>query len=116
MTNLIVGSALEAVDSNALVAQHYSAIRLQSKAGNLNLAAMSQKLHADLSAANVQHHTLTVESMYEPNEQGEKNAQIWFEAETLEEARAKVQVIITSSSSLSPSDRSLTYFCGKAIR
>jgi G3E family GTPase len=94
LTNLIVASALEAVDSDALVAQHQAAIRKQAQIHNFSAAQISQKLHHDLSAANVHHYTLTAETMYEPNEQGNKNAQIWFEAETLKDAKAMIQQVI----------------------
>ena len=88
LSNLIIGSALEAVDSDALVAQHQAAVLKQAHA-NQSAAQISQKLYDGLSAAKIQHYTLTVESMYEPNEQGEKNAEVWFEAETLKDAKAK---------------------------
>jgi len=93
LTNLIIGSALEAVDSEALVTQHQAAIRTQARTQHSGAAQISQKLHDNLSAANVHHYTLTVENMYEPNEQAEKNAQIWFEAETLKDTKANIKQV-----------------------
>ncbi|KAG9124880.1 hypothetical protein FRC07_009896 [Ceratobasidium sp. 392] len=91
LSQVIVGSALQAVDSNKLVAQHRAAIRTQAQASNFNAAAFAQKLHGELLATNVQHHTLTVDSMVEPNPAADKIAQIWAESDTLEEAHAKIQ-------------------------
>ena len=99
MTDLITASALEAVDSDAQVSQHQAAILQQAKVHNLSAAQISRKLHDDLSAANVHHYTLTTENIYEQNEQGNKNAQIWFEAETLNDAKAKIQQVIFTTAS-----------------
>ncbi|KAF8596136.1 hypothetical protein BDV93DRAFT_563621 [Ceratobasidium sp. AG-I] len=92
LTNLITGSALEAVDSDALVLQHYAAIRSQAQ-GNSNANAVSRNLHSELSAANVHHHTLNVDNMYNLTEQDKRNAQIWLESETLDEAKAKIHLL-----------------------
>ncbi|KAF8596134.1 hypothetical protein BDV93DRAFT_455473, partial [Ceratobasidium sp. AG-I] len=95
LTNLITGSALEAVDSDTLVLQYNAAIREQTQGSNVN--AISRKLHSDLSAANVHHHTLTVDDMYDLTEQDKKNVQIWLESETLDEAKAKIQLMRLSN-------------------
>ncbi|KAG8748779.1 hypothetical protein FRC12_013778 [Ceratobasidium sp. 428] len=88
---LIAGAALQEVDSNKLVAQHRDTIRVQAEAKNFNVAEFSRKLHSELSAANVQHNTLAVDSMVESNPAGDKIAQIWANSDTLEEAHAKIQ-------------------------
>ncbi|KAG8740118.1 hypothetical protein FRC10_004747 [Ceratobasidium sp. 414] len=96
LNQVIIGSALQEVDSNALVAQHRAAVRSESKASNFNAAAFAQKLHSNLSAANVQHHTLDIDNMVEPNPAGDKIVRIWSESESLEEAHAKIQQVMPS--------------------
>jgi len=96
LSQAIIGSALQEVDSNSLVAQHRAAIRSEAKASNFNATVFAQKLHSNLLAANVQHHTLDIDNMVEPNPAGDKVAQIWFESESLEEAHAKIQQVVPS--------------------
>ncbi|KAG8740114.1 hypothetical protein FRC10_004743 [Ceratobasidium sp. 414] len=91
LTQVIVGCALQEVDSNALVAQHQSAILGEAQNRSFSATSFAQQLHSRLSAANVQHHTLTVDSMVEPNAEGDKIVQIWFESENLDEANAKIK-------------------------
>jgi hypothetical protein len=93
LTDLLVGAALEAVDSEPLVAKHQVDIRNKANA-NMSASEISRKLHSDLSAAGVQHHTLLVDSMYEPSKQGDRNVQVWFEAENIDEAKSKIQQVI----------------------
>ncbi|KAG9123425.1 hypothetical protein FRC07_014959, partial [Ceratobasidium sp. 392] len=90
LTQVIIGCALQEADSNQLVAQHQAAILSESRNRSFNAVSFSQKLHRDLSAANVHHHTLTVDNMVEPNAEGDKIVQIWFESENLDEANAKI--------------------------
>ncbi|KAF7973408.1 hypothetical protein HWV62_15205 [Athelia sp. TMB] len=113
LTDLIVGSALETVDSDALVSQCFSVIRQQLEANDSNAEAISKTLHDNLLAANAEHYTLTVEDIYEPDEQGERNVQTWFEAKTLEKAKEEIQV--TASSSLSPLLSSTDMFLAEKV-
>ncbi|KAG8704630.1 hypothetical protein FRC09_003417 [Ceratobasidium sp. 395] len=90
LTQVIIGCALQEADSNRLVAEHQAKILGEAQNRSFNAVSFAQKLHSDLSAANVHHHTLTVDSMVEPNQEGDKIVQIWFEAENLDEANAKI--------------------------
>ena len=83
------------MDSDSLVLQHYVSIRAQAQ-GNPDVNSISRNLHSELSATNVHHHTLTVDDMYELSVQDKSNVQIWLESETLNEAKAKIQLVILS--------------------
>ncbi|KAG8740525.1 hypothetical protein FRC11_000203 [Ceratobasidium sp. 423] len=91
LTKIITGCALQAADSHQLIVQHQAAIRNHVQVNKLSVSDVVQKLHGELSASNVQHHNLSVDSMVESNEQEEKAAQIWFEAENIKEGREKVK-------------------------
>ena len=90
LSEVIVGTSLEAIDSEALVVKYQSEIRTKVQVGKSS-QEIAKKLHSDLTAAGVQHHTLVIDQMYAPNEQGKRNAQIWFESENIKDAKAKIK-------------------------
>lgn len=93
LANIIVGSALEAFDAEVLVTQHQENIRSKAYTHNISARDIAKQLHSELSSSGVQHHTPVVENIYKPSKQGDLNAQVWFEAETLREAKAKIKLV-----------------------
>lgn len=91
LVKIIIGCALQAADSHNLVVQHQASIRNHVQVNKLSISDVTQKLHGELSASGVQHYNLSVDSMVEPNEQEERAARIWFEAENIKEGREKVK-------------------------
>ncbi|KAG1751232.1 hypothetical protein EDB19DRAFT_1676222 [Suillus lakei] len=93
LPTLIAGSALEAVDNEILVTKHQVEVRSMANNQNMSAGEISQRLHEDFVAAGVQHSTLVVDNMYEQRTQGDRNAEIWFNAEDLDEAKDKIQQV-----------------------
>jgi hypothetical protein len=93
LPTIIAGSALEAVDSETYVAQYQAEVRSMANNQKMSASDISQKLHKNFVAAGIQHSTLVVDNMYEQRTQGDRNADIWFNAENLDEARNKIQEV-----------------------
>ncbi|KAH7332677.1 hypothetical protein B0J17DRAFT_678410 [Rhizoctonia solani] len=91
LTKIITGCALQAADSHQLIVQHQATIRNHVQVNSLSVSDAARKLHSELSASNVHHHNLAVDSMIHPDEQHDRATQIWFEAENLKEGREKIQ-------------------------
>jgi len=84
LIGLIVGGVLETAEIEALVATHKDDIRKQAKQ-NATIDDISKNLHTHLSSAGVKVNTFTVEDIYEANTQGDRNAQVWFNAEQIDD-------------------------------
>ncbi|KAG1807995.1 uncharacterized protein BJ212DRAFT_1485280 [Suillus subaureus] len=93
LPTLIAGSALEAVDSEIYVAKHQAEVRSMANDQKMNASEISLKLHRKFVAASIQHSTLVVDNMYEQRTQGDRNADIWFDAENLDEAKMNIQEV-----------------------
>ncbi|KAG2336931.1 hypothetical protein BDR05DRAFT_80548 [Suillus weaverae] len=93
LPTLIAGSALEAVDDEILVAKYQAEVRSMANDQKMNANDISLKLYKNFVAADMQHSTLVVDNMYEQRTQGERNADIWFNAESLDEAKNNIQEV-----------------------
>ncbi|KAG2029885.1 hypothetical protein BDR03DRAFT_906422 [Suillus americanus] len=93
LETLISGSTLETVDSEAQVVKNRAQVRSMANDQKMSASEISQRLHKDFVAAGIQHTTLVVDNMYEQRTQGDRNADIWFNAENLDEARDKIQQV-----------------------
>lgn len=90
LTQLIIGSVLETADIEMYVAQQGDDIR--RKAIKQSAKEISNALYIQLSSEKARVATFTVENIYEANAQGDLNAQVWFNAEELDEkTRAKIK-------------------------
>ncbi|KAH7922348.1 vWA-like protein [Leucogyrophana mollusca] len=92
LSDYIVGTVTEALGAEALVQKYDAEIRKQASL-TADAAEISAKLYKDLEAAGVQLNTFVVEDIYESNEQARQNAQTWFQADKLADARSKIQVV-----------------------
>ncbi|KAG1835989.1 hypothetical protein DFJ58DRAFT_710434 [Suillus subalutaceus] len=93
LPTLIAGSALEAVDSEIYVAQYQAEVRRMANDQKMSASEILLKLHGNFVAAGIQHTTLVVDNMYEQRAQGDRNADIWFNAENLDEAKNNIQEV-----------------------
>ncbi|KAG2121797.1 hypothetical protein BD769DRAFT_1671202 [Suillus cothurnatus] len=93
LPTLIAGSALEAVDSEIYVAKYQAEVRRMANDQKMSAGEILLKLHKDFVAAGIQHTTLVVDNMYEQRTQGDWNANIWFNAENLNDAKNKIQEV-----------------------
>ncbi|KAG1873223.1 hypothetical protein F4604DRAFT_1925730 [Suillus subluteus] len=93
LPTLIAGSALEAVDSESYVAKHQAEVCNMANNQKMSASEISLRLHGNFVAAGTQHSTLVVDDTYEQRTQGDRNVDIWFNAENLDEARNKIQQV-----------------------
>ncbi|KAG1849195.1 hypothetical protein F4604DRAFT_1934983 [Suillus subluteus] len=93
LPTLIAGSALEAVNSEIYVAEYQAEVRSMATDQKMSASEISQRLHKNFVAAGIQHSTLVVDNMYEQRTQGDQNADIWFNAENLDEAKNNIQEV-----------------------
>ncbi|KAG1851360.1 hypothetical protein F4604DRAFT_2045902 [Suillus subluteus] len=93
LPTLIAGSALEAVDSESYVAKHQAEVCNMANNQKMSASEISSRLHGNFVAAGTQHSTLVVDNTYEQRTQGDRNVDIWFNAENLDEARNKIQQV-----------------------
>ncbi|KAG9123423.1 hypothetical protein FRC07_014957 [Ceratobasidium sp. 392] len=84
LTELILGSTLETHDIEGLVAEHAADIQSQAGKGG-NTDSISQNLHQRLLASGTKINTLDVEDIYEPSKDGDKNAEVWFQAKAVDD-------------------------------
>ncbi|KAG1810938.1 uncharacterized protein BJ212DRAFT_1376889 [Suillus subaureus] len=93
LPTLIAGSALEAVDSEIYVAKYQAEVRSMANDQKMSASEILLKLHKNFAAAGIQHTTLVVDNMYKQRTQGDRNADIWFNAENLNEAKHNIQEV-----------------------
>ena len=91
LPSLILGTILETIDHEAIVSQNLNAVQsLVEQDSSASNEMIARELHVKLRAQNVQMRTLNVEGIVPQGSKASKNAQAWFEAETLEEGMAKI--------------------------
>ncbi|KAG1808020.1 uncharacterized protein BJ212DRAFT_1281279, partial [Suillus subaureus] len=93
LPTLIACSALEAVDSENYVAKYQAEVHSMVNDQKMSTSNISQKLYRNFAAAGIQHSTLVVDNMYEECTQGDRNADIWFNAENLNKAKNNIQEV-----------------------
>ena len=97
LPNLILGTVLETLDHEAIVSQNFDTVQsLVDQDNNASNETIARELHVKLKAQNVKMRTLNVEHIVLQGSKASKAAQAWFEAETLEEGRAKIQDVSRS--------------------
>jgi hypothetical protein len=91
LSDLIVGSALEAVASEHLVDQHKDIIRAMARDGNMTESDIAKELHSQLVEQGIKHTTLAVDNMHVASAIGDHNSNAWFTAETVQGARPMIE-------------------------
>lgn len=92
LPRLILGTILETLDHEAIVMKNLNAVQCMVKQdSNASNETIAKELHVKLRAENVKMITLGVEHIVPQDSKAANNAQAWFEAETLEEGRVKIQ-------------------------
>ncbi|KAG2035450.1 hypothetical protein BDR03DRAFT_521867 [Suillus americanus] len=84
LLDLFTGSILETADIDTLVVKHTNEVCTQAEEQNATTDDISKSLYGRLSSS-AQINTFTVEDIYTPSEQGDKNVQIWFNAEQIDD-------------------------------
>ncbi|KAH7912675.1 hypothetical protein BJ138DRAFT_750521 [Hygrophoropsis aurantiaca] len=94
LATYIIGSVTETIEREALVQAYSHEIRKEAEEnGAYDVSDISTKVHSDFVAKGIQLNTFVVEDIYESNDQGKQNAQIWFESANLADAKARIQEI-----------------------
>ncbi|KAG1849193.1 hypothetical protein F4604DRAFT_94485 [Suillus subluteus] len=83
LIGLFTGSILETADIDALVVKHTDEVCTLAKEQKATTGDISKDLYGRLSSS-AQVNTFTVEDIYAANEQGDKNVQIWLNAEQID--------------------------------
>ncbi|KAF8729151.1 hypothetical protein AX14_006333 [Amanita brunnescens Koide BX004] len=108
LPSLILGTILETIDHEAIVSQNLNAVQsLVEQDSSASNEMIARELHVKLRAQNVQMRTLNVEGIVPQGSKASKNAQAWFEAETLEEGMAKILDVETVSRYISEAPQPL---------
>ncbi|KAG2029289.1 hypothetical protein BDR03DRAFT_1096286 [Suillus americanus] len=84
LLDLFTGSILETADIDTQVVKHTNQVCTQAEEQNATTDDISKSLYGRLSSS-AQINTFTVEDIYTPSEQGDKNVQIWFNAEQIDD-------------------------------
>ncbi|KAH7922349.1 Dyp-type peroxidase [Leucogyrophana mollusca] len=93
LANLIIGSASQSIDTDALVNKYQDDIRSQA-AANTSFADILTLYNTKFKNAGVQVNTCVVEDIYEKNDQGIQNQQVWLGAEKLDkDVVGKIQTV-----------------------
>jgi hypothetical protein len=91
LPRLILGTILETLDHEAIVTKNLNAVQsMVEQDSSASNEMIAKELHVKLRAENVKMRTLDVEHIVPQDSKATKNAQAWFEAETLEEGRVKI--------------------------
>ncbi|CAE6441654.1 unnamed protein product [Rhizoctonia solani] len=90
LTDVIVGCLMQEADSDALVRRYQSAIRQDAESGGLNADEISRRLHENLSNTNTSHYALSLDTMVEASEEGDRNVREWSEATSLAMAKGNI--------------------------
>ncbi|KAF8341938.1 hypothetical protein F5887DRAFT_975763 [Amanita rubescens] len=91
LPNLILGTILETIDHEAIISENLEVVQsLVEQDRSASNETIAKQLFAKLKARSVQMRTLNVEHVVPQDKTASQNAQAWFEAETLEDARGKV--------------------------
>ncbi|KAG2336934.1 Dyp-type peroxidase [Suillus weaverae] len=85
LLDLCTGSILETADLDALVLENINEVSTQAKAQKATADDISKDLYSRLSPS-TQVNTFTVDDIYAANEQGDKNVQIWLNAEQIDDS------------------------------
>ncbi|KAK2462143.1 hypothetical protein APHAL10511_005841 [Amanita phalloides] len=103
ISQFILGAAIETVDHEAVLSQYSEAVRsLVKQNSNASNAEIAQKLQTQLAAKNVKMRTLNFDNVV-PEDSMKKAAQVWFETDTLKDARAKLKNVNFTSRMLNDS-------------
>ncbi|KAH7912671.1 hypothetical protein BJ138DRAFT_749993 [Hygrophoropsis aurantiaca] len=98
LASYIVGSLTETADRENLVRSFESEIRKQAKInGTSNVSDISTQVYSDFKSKGIQLKTFVIEDTEEQNDQAGQNAQIWYEAKQLADAKTKLQAVGVSS-------------------
>lgn len=91
---MISGVAIEALEVERLVAQYVDEVRSSAKNSDPAPEVIADKLFRQLDAQEVTYRGLAVASMHVDNSETiDSNIDIWFKAETIAEARNKIQEV-----------------------
>ncbi|KAG1769111.1 hypothetical protein EV702DRAFT_1049782 [Suillus placidus] len=85
LLGLFTGSILEAADIDALVLKNINEVSTQAKEQEATADDISKDLYDFLSSSSAEVDTFTVDDIYAANEQGDKNVQIWLNAEQIDD-------------------------------
>ena len=92
LPRLILGTILETLDHEAIVTKNLTAVQsIVEQDSNVSNEMIARELHVKLRAENVKMRTVDVEHIVPQGSKAGENVQAWFEAETLEEGRVKIQ-------------------------
>ncbi|KAI0800146.1 hypothetical protein C8Q74DRAFT_1363931 [Fomes fomentarius] len=84
---IVTGCALKVLDTATLCARYQYIVQHQAFAQKRSVDSIAANFHARLSAEGVHHHHESAQSIYQHNEQGNRNVEIWAHAKTLHEAK-----------------------------